>query len=172
MLKPLCATALAAVATTAHAHATLDPGEATVGSSYRAAVRVPHGCEGEATLKVRVRIPEGVIAVKPMPKAGWKLETVKGPYARPYEYFGTEMTEGVIEVIWTGELLDEHYDEFVFRGMITDTLEPGAMLYFPAVQECATKVERWIELPAEGQDPDVLEYPAPGIKLLPAAGGE
>jgi periplasmic copper chaperone A len=95
---------------------------------------------------------------------------VKGPYAEPHDYFGTKMTEGVIEVMWTGELPDEYYDEFVFRGMITDTLKPGAMLYFPAVQECATKVERWIEIPGAGQSEDDLEFPAPGIELSPAAG--
>ena len=173
MLKPILAAALlAAGASVAEAHATLETEEAALGSSYKAVLRVPHGCEGEATLKVRVRIPEGVIAVKPMPKAGWTLETIKEPYAQAYDYYGTELTEGVVEIVWTGELLDEHYDEFVFRGMITETLEPGGMLYFPTVQECATKSERWIEIPAEGQDPDELEGPAPGVRLLPASGGD
>ena len=36
-------------------------------------------------------------------------------------------------------------------------------------QEAST--ERWIEIPAAGQDPDSLESPAPGVKLLPAVGG-
>jgi len=71
--------------------------EAPVGATYKAVLRVPHGCEGEDTLKVRVQVPEGVIAVKPMPKAGWTLETVKGTYAQPYDYYGTPMTEGVTE---------------------------------------------------------------------------
>ena len=31
--------------------------------------------------------------------------------------------------------------------------------------------ERWIEIPAEGQSADDLELPAPGVKLLEAAGG-
>jgi uncharacterized protein YcnI len=62
------------------AHVTLETQEAHVGSTYKAVLRVPHGCEGAATLKVRVQVPEGVIAVKPMPKAGWTLETVKGAY--------------------------------------------------------------------------------------------
>ena len=159
-------------ATAARAHVTLDPGEAAVGSTYRATLRLPHGCEGEPTLKVRVRIPEGVIAVKPMPKPGWTLETVTAPYAMPYDNFGTQMTEGVVEVIWTGKLLDEHYDEFVFRGKVTDSLAAESALFFPTVQECTTKVERWIEIPADGQDPDILEFPAPGIELLPAAGDD
>src|SRR3546814_5265373 len=66
------------LAATAQAHVTLEQPEAAASSTYKAVVRVPHGCEGEATLKVRVQIPEGFINVKPQPKAGWALETVKG----------------------------------------------------------------------------------------------
>jgi uncharacterized protein YcnI len=172
MLKIILATSFAIVAAgAALAHVTLETTEAPVGAAYKAVLRVPHGCEGEATQKVRVQIPEGVIAVKPMPKAGWTLETVTGKYARSYDYFGSPMNEGVTEVIWTGELPDAFYDEFVFRGMLTTSLEPGTHLYIPVVQECADGAERWIEIPAAGQDPDSLEYPAPGLKLLPAAGG-
>jgi uncharacterized protein YcnI len=39
------------------------------------------------------------------------------------------------------------------------------------VQECANGAERWIEIPAAGQDPESLESPAPGLKLLPAVSG-
>ncbi len=163
----LTAALLAAGTATAFAHATLEVQEAPVGSTYKAVLRVPHGCEGEATLKVRIKIPEGVIAVKPMPKAGWTLETVKGPYAKTYDYYGTPTSEGVTEIVWTGELLDEHYDEFVFRGRLTEGLPVGETLFFPTVQECATKAERWIEIPAAGQDAHDLESPAPGVLLKP-----
>lgn len=163
----LAAALLAAGTATAFAHATLEVQEAPVGSTYKAVLRVPHGCEGEATLKVRIKIPEGVIAVKPMPKAGWTLETVKGPYAKTYDYYGTPTSEGVTEIVWTGELLDEHYDEFVFRGRLTEGLPVGETLFFPTVQECATKAERWIEIPAAGQDAHDLESPAPGVLLKP-----
>ena len=172
MLKILLAAALAVgAAGAAQAHVTFESTEAAVGSSWKAVLRVPHGCEGEATLKVRVQIPEGLIAVKPMPKPGWTLETVTRAYAQPYDYYGTPITEGVAEIVWTGELPDAWYDEFVFRGMLTAGLEPGTVLRVPVVQECADKVERWIEIPAAGQDADSLEFPAPGVKLLPAAGG-
>ncbi|MCU0904083.1 MAG: DUF1775 domain-containing protein [Tabrizicola sp.] len=166
MRLPLIAAVLAMTATGAFAHATFEKGEAQQGAGYKAVLRVPHGCNGEATLKVRVQIPEGVIAVKPMPKAGWTLETVKGPYEKEYDYFGSKLTEGVKEIVWTGELLDEHYDEFVFRATITDAFAVGSMVYFPTVQECANGAERWIEIPAEGQDPHALEGPAPGVMIV------
>ncbi len=172
MSKVIVAAAFAVVAASAaQAHVTLETSEAPVGSTYKAVLRVPHGCEGEATRKLRVQIPEGMIAVKPMPKAGWALETVTGAYAQPYDYYGSEIAEGVKEIVWTGELPDAYYDEFVFRGTLAAGLEPGSELHFPVVQECADKAERWIEIPAAGQDPDSLEAPAPGLKLLPATGG-
>jgi len=172
--KLLLATAvLGMAALPAFAHVTLEKGEAPVGSTYKAVFRVPHGCEGKPTNVVRVQIPEGVIAVKPMPKPGWTLEKVKGAYAKSYDYYGTPMSEGVKEIVWSGgNLGDDEYDEFVLRGYLTPDLEVGSTLYFPVVQECAEgTAERWIELPPEGKTSDDLELPAPGIKLLEKAGG-
>jgi uncharacterized protein YcnI len=109
-----------------------------------------------------VQIPEGFYNVKPMPKAGWKLETVTGPYENTYVNHGTEVTEGVKEIIWSeGNLPNEWYDEFVFRGTFADTLEPGPF-YFPAIQECANGEEAWIDVTgAEG-----AEMPAPKLELV------
>jgi uncharacterized protein YcnI len=152
------------------AHITLDTQSASVGSTYKAVLRVGHGCEGAATLKVRVQIPEGVISVKPMPKAGWELNTIEAPYKKSYDHYGTPATEGVREIVWTGRLLDKHYDEFVFRAYLTDSLKPDTMLYIPVVQECeGGTAERWIEIPAEGKSADDYKSPAPGLKLRPKA---
>ena len=153
-------------ASAALAHITFEREETPAESIYKAVLRVPHGCEGSATVKVRVQIPEGVIAVKPMPKAGWQLETVTGKYEKTYDYYGTPMKEGVKEVTWTGNLPDAFYDEFVFRAKLTEHLKAGSVLYFPTVQECEKGTERWIEIPAEGKDPESYEFPAPGVKLL------
>lgn len=169
-MKTLVTAALLALAVPAHAHITLETGSAPVGSTYKAVLRVPHGCGAEATLKLRVQVPAGMFAVKPMPKAGWTLETVTGPYPRPYDNFGTPLTEGVTEVVWTGELPDAFYDEFVLRGRIAGDLAAGDTLWFPVVQECASGAERWIEIPAAGQDPDALAFPAPGLTLTEGAG--
>lgn len=153
----------------ASAHATLEEREVAQGSTSTFTVRVGHGCEGEATLKVRVAIPTGLIAVKPMPKADWKLETVVAPYAKPYQYFETTLTEGVQEIIWTGDLPDAWYDEFVFRGRVSEDVPVGNTMYVPIVQECASGNHRWIEIPVGGQSADDLESPAPGVVILPAS---
>jgi uncharacterized protein YcnI len=158
----------AATVSTAFAHVGLETAQAKVGSTYKAVLQVPHGCDGKATIAIRVQIPEGAVAVKPMPKAGWTLATVKGKYAKSYDVHGAEVGEGVKEVSWSGgNLPDEFYDEFVFRVALTGGLTAGDMLYFPIVQECDGATQRWIEIPAKGQDEDALEYPAPGLKLLP-----
>ena len=42
---------------------------------------------------------------------------------------------------------------------------PGTVIRFPVVQECVEGLHRWIEVPAEGQDPDSVEEPAPFVTL-------
>jgi uncharacterized protein YcnI len=153
------------------AHVTLETQEAPVGASYKAVLRVPHGCDGSATTAIRIRLPEGVVGVKPMPKPGWKLETVTGKYPKTYTLRGAKLSEGVTEIAWSGgNLADAHYDEFVFTGAIAEELQPGRTIYFPVVQECQKGVHRWIEIPAGGHGGghghDGPE-PAPGLKLLP-----
>jgi periplasmic copper chaperone A len=157
----------------AHAHVTLEQQEAHVGAGYKAVFRVPHGCQGAPTNVVRVRIPEGMIGVKPMPKAGWELEKVRGAYQNTYTLHGAELSEGVVEVIWSGgNLLDDEYDEFVLRGTLAGDLPAGEMFYFPVVQECPDGlVERWIEIPADGEDSHDLAKPAPGLMLLERTSG-
>lgn len=150
----------------AFAHVTLETGEAVAGSAYKAVLRVPHGCDGSATVRIAVKIPEGMIAVKPMPHAGWKLDIVKGKYAKSYDYYGSKLGEGVTEVTWSGgNLSDDYYDEFVLRGMLAADLPPG-MIYFPVVQECERGTDRWIEIPKAGEPEP--EMPAPGVEVLPA----
>jgi uncharacterized protein YcnI len=159
----------ALAASPAAAHVYLEGKQATVGASYKAVFAVPHGCSGSPTVKIRVQIPEGVIAVKPMPKAGWNVDVVEGKYAGEYDYHGNKLSSGVKEVAWSGgELPDHNYDEFVVSSFLTDSLKPDTTLYFPVVQECEKGVSRWIEIPAEGAGPTHEgKSPAPGVKLLP-----
>ena len=157
-------------APSASAHITLETRQATIGSSYKAVFAVPHGCAGSATVKIRVQIPEGVIAVKPMPKPGWNVETIKGKFAAEYDYHGGKSAEGVKEVVWSGgKLLDDNYDEFVISTYLTAALKPNTMLYFPTVQECEQGISRWIDIPA-GEDAGHAhesKWPAPGVRLMP-----
>jgi uncharacterized protein YcnI len=159
--------ATAIAASSANAHVTLENRQAAPGSYYKAVFAVPHGCAGSATVKIRVQIPEGVIAVKPMPKAGWSVETIKGKYSTSYELHGTTISEGVREVAWSGgKLPDDNYDEFVLSTFLTGRLKPNTTLYFPVVQECEQGTNRWIDIPSEGK-PAEGKSPAPGVRLIP-----
>lgn len=174
MSAALAAILLAAAQHPAAAHVMLDVQAAPVGSTYKAIIRVPHGCAGAATIVLRAQIPEGLIAVKPSPKPGWSLEIVKGDYKGTHDYYGTPASKGVIEVVWSGgQLLDEWYDEFVFRGYLSKSLAADTTLYLPVVQECeGGRAERWIEIPGAGKKAEDYRFPAPGLQLkAPAAPG-
>jgi len=165
-LFPLTAIAIALVAQPARAHATLDRNEAPADSFFNTTVNIGHGCEGSPTLKVRVRIPEGVIGVKPQPKAGWELTIRKEKLAQPMvESHGRTITEVVAEVTWTGKLLDENFEQFGIHMRLPN--KPNETLYFPTVQECETGVHRWIEIPAAGKSRGDYKEPAPFLRLTP-----
>lgn len=150
------------------AHITLENREAAVGTFYKAVFRVGHGCGVSPTVKLRVRIPDGVITVRPMPKPGWQVETTTAPYGKSYSVMhGAPVTEGVKEVTWTGNLPDKFYDEFVLNSFLSPDLAAGTTIYFPVVQECENGVHRWIEIPAQGKSGEHLKEPAPGVKLVP-----
>ncbi len=153
------------------AHVTLETAEAPAGSFYKAVLRVPHGCAGSATTAIRVQIPDGVKQAKPMPKAGWKLTVKKEKLAEPYDWYGTKISEDVREVEWSGgNLPDSFYDEFVFRAKLPE--DEGKVLHFPVIQVCETGQEKWIEIPAAGQDEDSVETPAPSLKLGKKSGND
>ncbi|QQA44261.1 DUF1775 domain-containing protein [Pelagovum pacificum] len=168
-LSACMAAAAFTMAAPASAHSTLEVGEAPAGSTYRAVLRVPHGCDGQATHTVSVDLPEGFYNAKPMPKADWMLETETGTYETPYMNHGTEMTEGVRTITWSdGNLEDGWYDEFVFRGSIGADIEPGTVLYFPTTQICADGTADWTDTSGESGVPN----PAPSLTVVAAGGGD
>ncbi|MDO8838630.1 MAG: YcnI family protein [Parvibaculum sp.] len=155
----------------ASAHVTLDKSEAAAGSYYKANFRVPHGCDGAATTRISIRIPEGVIAIKPQPKPGWVETTRKAKYARAYENHGKAVTEGVVEVTWEGgPLADDRFDEFAFLAKLPGDPEIMA-LFFPVAQGCTEGTIVWDQFPVPGADPHSLPYPAPSLKLNHGASG-
>ena len=108
--------ALSGLASVAQAHVTLETTQATPGSYYKAVLRVGHGCEGADMTRLRVRVPDGVLMVKPQPKAGWTLDLTQGKYAHAESVHGAPVESGVRELSWSGNLPDAYYDEFVFRA--------------------------------------------------------
>jgi periplasmic copper chaperone A len=165
----LAAAMSAAFMPPAVAHVFLEQKQAPVGAPYKAVFRVPHGCGDSATVRLRVHIPEGVVAVKPMAKPGWQIDITRGPYDKSYATIhGARLTEGPKDVVWSGgRLPNELFDEFVLSTFIASDLKPGDTLYFPVVQECEKGIHRWVETPSADRPGEPLNEPAPGVTLLP-----
>lgn len=166
------ATALTlALSMSAHAHVTLEQPEAEAGQSYKAVLRVGHGCEGSATTRISVMLPPGFRGAKPMPKAGWRLETRREALSQPYERHGRRISDELVEVSWTalGEdnyLQDAWYDEFTVRGTVPS--EASGPLWFKVKQQCLKGEWLWVEVPASGDSTRGLKAPAARLMLRQA----
>ncbi len=175
MLKKIIATAfpsvviaaaLAAAASVASAHVTLEQPEAPAGSSYKAVLKIGHGCDGSATTRLSVALPAGFRGAKPTPKAGWLLEVKRERLSAPYESHGRQISDEVVEVSWTAKaeefyLQDAWYDEFIIRGGLPAS---AGALWFKVSQTCVKGESLWVEVPASGDSAKGLKMPA--AKLL------
>ena len=163
--------ALSALPAAAFAHATLLVSEAPADSNYLATLQVPHGCDGKAITEVQIKLPEGFISAKPQPKAGWELEIIKGKYQKSYKLHGKTVSDGALEIRWkNGNLSDDYYDTFTISGKFSG-LAAGASVPFVSTQLCGSDAKvAWTDIPAEGQNPHDLKYPAPMVTLTAAEG--
>ena len=148
------------LASPAAAHVAFIKRQIPLTASIDLTLRVPHGCEGSPTLRLRMRIPRAVASVAPQPKEGWTVAQTGEGAAR--------------EVIWSGNLPDKQTGEFSFALTLEATMKAGDTIHFPVVQECAKGVSRWIDIkgaqaheaPGEDRHDDGVS-PAPAIKLAP-----
>ena len=167
-IQLIAVSAILTGASTSFSHVILQDGAAAAGASYRATLRVGHGCGTSPTTAMRVTIPAGFNGAQPMPKAGWTLSTKVGKLAQPYESHGTKYADGVLEIIWTAKgpddaLPTDFYDEFVLRG--TTPTAPGP-IWFKVVQSCAHGSNNWVEVPASGTSTRGLKMPAALLEIL------
>jgi periplasmic copper chaperone A len=155
----------AAPAAPAAAHVTLEVQQAAAGSLYKGVFRVPHGCDGAATIRITVQVPPGVTQALPMPKPGWRLTTTRREDAAAPAGHGT--APELAAIAWEGGPLDHaHYDEFVLRMRLPD--RPGELLHIPVVQECeGGRSTAWTQIPDPDRRPSDYPTPAAALRLLP-----
>lgn len=154
----------------AFSHVVLADPAALAGTSYRATLRVGHGCDGSPTTAIKVFLPAGFQGAKPMPKPGWALRTRVEKLAQPYSSHGKTVTEDVVEITWTAAgrdnwLPDAWYDEFVLRGGLPEQAGP---LWFRVLQTCETGHLDWAQIPAAGTSTKGLKAPAVLLELIPS----
>lgn len=165
-LATLCCAFGALLPALTHAHIVLSEPSAAAGSGYRATFKVGHGCDGSAITAITVRLPDGVQAAKPMPKAGWRIERRVDKLAVPYTLHGRTVTEDVREITWSGgPLPDGFYDEFVVQMQLP--AQPGP-LWFKVLQVCEQGRIDWAEVPADGTLTRGLKAPAALLQVVPA----
>ena len=160
-----------AVAGVASAHVTIEQSEIQAGAYELVTVSVPHGCDGSPTTEVRIQMPESIMAVTPTINPNWEVEKVMLTLDEPItDGHGAEITERVSEVVYTAEtpLPDGFRDAFTLSLRVPD--DAAGPMYFPTVQICEDGESGWIEIPAEGQDPEELELPSPVVEVVAATG--
>jgi periplasmic copper chaperone A len=173
MLRMATAVGLSMIFSPVFAHVSLGEPAALAGTSYKAALRVGHGCAGSPTTAIKVMIPAGFRGAKPMPKPGWSLAVSKAPLAQAYDDHGRTVTEDVAEIVWTAAskdswLPDAYFDEFVFRGVLAATAGP---MWFKVVQSCETGSNQWVDIPAAGQSAHSLTSPAALLDVIGSGAG-
>jgi len=168
--KLIVAGALLAAAQAGFAHVALEDQAALAGSSYKAVLRVGHGCAGAPTSTIRVLLPAGFQGAKPMPKPGWTLAVRREPLAQPYVSHGRTISDDVVEISWTATgpdhwLPDAWFDEFVLRGGLPASAGP---LWFKVIQTCAEGRMAWEQVPVPGASAKDLKAPAALLNVVPA----
>jgi len=168
LLHAALALGLSVSVSSSFSHVVLADQAALANTSYRATLRVGHGCDGSPVTALRVIIPAGFTGAKPMPKAGWVLSTKVGKLDKPFDDHGKLVTEGLLEVSWTASskdswLQDAWYDEFVLRGSLPP--QAGAM-WFKVLQTCEKGSVDWAEVPASGTSTKGLKSPAALLEII------
>jgi periplasmic copper chaperone A len=158
----------------ASAHVSLKADTTATGSTGLLTFSFSHGCDGSATTEIAIAIPDTVRSVNPGMNYGWTIETVAEEAATPVgsPVAGDEDHAGegrITEVIYTAKepVPDGFYDALVLKVALPEDAS-GETVYFPVIQTCEDGETAWIEIPAEGQDADELESPAPSITLTDA----
>jgi len=132
----------------AHASVQLYGEKASTGGYGAMFIRIPHGCSGEPTRKVVVRLPSTFGSARPQWIAGWTARVVT-------------LDDGSRRVTWMkkrGGLPDGQFSDF---GIAVKWPEAHGTVYVPVVQHCRTSSLRWTQIPRAGQPEPA--YPAPSV---------
>jgi uncharacterized protein YcnI len=161
---------LGLAASPAWAHVGVTASTTAAGQYTLLTFSVPHGCDGSATTKVKIQMPEEIYAVTPSVNPNWTVEKAKVALDKPItDAHGAQITERVDAVVYTAKapLPSDLRDAFVLSLQIPKETE-GKTLVFPVVQECEKGEAAWVQLPEAGQDPHSLDFPAPSFTVTAA----
>lgn len=167
---PALAVGVLALAGPASAHVTVSPSTTVAGAYTVLTVSVPHGCDGSATTKVAIKMPDDIVEVTPTRNPFYDVRKVTTKLDQPLTAEdGDQITERTSEVVYTARtpLPDGERDAFELSLQIPEDAA-GTTLVFPSVQTCEQGQTAWTEVPAAGQSEDDLEHPAPSFEVTAA----
>ena len=171
-IVPAAAVLALGVADPASAHVTVTPSGTAAGSYAVLTFSVPHGCDGSATTKVAIKLPDSVIEATPTRNPFYDVEKVTAKLDTPITAEdGDEITEKVDQIVYTAKspLPDGQRDAFEVSLQIPEDAA-GQTLVFPTVQSCEQGETAWTEVPAAGQSGEELEHPAPAFEVTDTGG--
>jgi uncharacterized protein YcnI len=169
---PAAAAVALSFAAPASAHVTATPSTAAAGAYTVVTFSVGHGCEGSPTTKIEIQVPESVLSVTPSRHPFYDVERTIEQLDEPVaDAHGNEVTERTASIVYTATtpLPDGQRDAFELSFQIPDA--EGETLSFPTIQTCQKGETGWVEVPADGQDADELESPAPAFEIVAAEAG-
>lgn len=146
------------------AHVTANPNNGEAGQYFQTSFRISHGCEGNDTVKVHIKLPPGFVSIRPQHKEGWKVEITKRKLDKPVPAgHGKMADEEFTDITWTGgSLPDAEYDEF---GLLMKLPEKPQKLWFPVIQSCSKGENKWTDIPAANQEWHDVKSPAPFVDV-------
>jgi len=157
----------------ASAHVTVTPSDTAAGAFVVLTFSVPHGCDGSPTTGITIQVPEEILSVTPTRNPLYEVEKSVVQLDEPVDdAHGNSITERVGEVTYTARtpLPEGERDAFELSLQLPDAA--GEALAFPVIQTCEKGETAWVETPAEGQDAEQLERPAPSVTITEATGDE
>jgi uncharacterized protein YcnI len=160
------------LAAPASAHVTATPSTAAAGAYSVVTFSVGHGCEGSPTTKIEIQVPESVLSVTPSRNPFYDVEKTIEKLDEPVaDAHGNEVTERTASIVYTATtpLPDGERDAFELSFQLPDA--EGETLSFPTIQTCEKGETGWTEVPADGQDAEELESPAPAFEIVAAEAG-
>ena len=160
------------LAAPAGAHVTATPSTAAAGAYTVVTFSVGHGCEGSPTTKIEIQVPESVLSVTPSRNPFYDVEKTIEKLDEPVaDAHGNEVTERTASIVYTAStpLPDGERDAFELSFQLPDA--EGETLSFPTIQTCQKGETGWTEVPADGQDAEELESPAPAFEIVAAEAG-
>ena len=153
----------------AAAHVTITPDTTAAGAYALLTVGFSHGCDGSATNKLTISLPEPLVDAKPEIVPGWTVEKVTETLDEPLTLDnGSSVTERIGQIVYTADtpVEDGYLQQFDISVQLPDS--EGETIAFPVLQTCEKGETDWAQIPAEGEDPHILDAPAPTITLTGA----